>query len=65
MKITRLWVDGYGRFSGRELSPARGLQVIAGPNERGKSTLRGFICDMLYGQKRSDTQRLYDAAHEL
>lgn len=65
MRITRLWVDGYGRFSGRELPLSPGLQVIAGPNERGKSTIRGFICEMLYGQKRSSSQRVYDATHEL
>jgi uncharacterized protein YhaN len=41
------------------------LQVVLGPNEQGKTTLRNFVGDMLYGQKRSSTQRIYDDAHEL
>ena len=46
-----------------EFSP--GLQVIVGPNEQGKSTVRAFIGDMLYGQKRSITQRLFDDSQQL
>lgn len=64
MRIERLWLDGYGCFSGREIEFAPGLQVIAGPNEQGKSTLRGFIADMLFGQKASTTQRRYEDHHE-
>lgn len=65
MKLTKVWLDGYGRFSGKEVDFRPGLQIIAGPNEQGKSTLRHFIGDMLYGQKRSTSQRLYDEANEL
>jgi uncharacterized protein YhaN len=63
VRISKLWLDGYGRFAGRDLDMAGQLQIIFGPNEQGKSTLRSFIGDMLYGQKRSATQRLYDDAH--
>ena len=65
MRIRRLSVDGYGQFVhwGLELTP--GFQVIFGPNEQGKTTIRAFIGDMLYGQKRSATQRLYEDANEL
>ncbi|MFP4173028.1 MAG: AAA family ATPase, partial [Candidatus Hydrogenedentota bacterium] len=65
MRIRTLWLDGYGRFIGRELSLQPGFQIILGPNEQGKTTVRTFIGDMLYGQKRSATQRLYDEGHEL
>ena len=65
MKISKISIDGYGRFAGRTLTFAPGLQVIIGPNEKGKSTIRCFIADMLYGQKRSLNQRLYDEANTL
>ena len=65
MRISRLLLDGYGRFVGRDLEIGQSLQVIVGPNEQGKSTIRNFIGDMLYGQKRSSTQRLYEEAQEL
>lgn len=60
MRILRAHITGYGRFQNREVSLEPGLQIIVGPNEKGKSTLRSFIADMLYGQKRSITQRLFD-----
>lgn len=65
MRLRQLWLDGYGRFTGRELELAPGLQVILGPNEQGKTTVRCFVGDMLYGQKRSAQQRLYDESNEL
>ena len=64
MRISKVSIDGYGRFAGLELGFAPGLQVIVGPNEKGKSTLRSFIGDMLYGQKRG-AARLYDESNEL
>lgn len=65
MKIRRISIDGYGRFAGRTLDFAPGLQIIIGPNERGKSTIRAFIGDMLYGQKKATAQRSYDETNEL
>lgn len=65
MRILKLWLDGYGRFSGRSIALAPGLQVVAGPNEQGKTTLRNFIGDMLYGQKASPTQRRYEDGQDL
>lgn len=65
MKLTKLSIDGYGRFSDKELELYPALQVLAGPNEQGKSTLRSFITDMLYGQKRSTVQRLYEDSNAL
>ena len=65
MQLTTLHIDGYGRFSGMELELAPGLQVIVGPNEQGKSTIRHFVGDMLYGQKRNATKRIYEDSNEL
>lgn len=65
MRFCTLSIDGYGRFSDRKLDLSPGLQVIVGPNEQGKSTVRNFIVDMLYGQKRSAKQPLHDPTHEL
>ena len=65
MRIRKLWLDGYGRFSERELELEPGLQVLLGPNEQGKSTTRSFVGDMLYGQTRSHQQRVYDDNQEL
>lgn len=65
MKVRRISIDGYGRFAGRTLDFAPGLQIIIGPNERGKSTIRAFIGDMLYGQKKAAAQRSYDETNEL
>lgn len=65
MRFRRVSIDGYGRFTGRTVDFVPGLQIVIGPNEQGKSTLRSFICDMLYGQKRSLTLRAYDESNEL
>ena len=65
VKFQTLWIDGYGKFAGRELALVPGLQIVAGPNEQGKSTLRHFVTDMLYGQKRSATQRVYEDSNEI
>ena len=65
MRFLSLSINGYGLFVDKELEFDSGLQIIAGPNEKGKSTLRYFISDMLYGQKRSSTRRLYEDSNEL
>ncbi len=65
MKIRRVNILGYGRFSNLALDFFPGFQVIIGPNEQGKTTLRSFIGDMLYGQKRSLMQRAYDESQSL
>ncbi|MBN2309044.1 MAG: AAA family ATPase, partial [Candidatus Hydrogenedentes bacterium] len=65
MRIHRLWLDGYGRFAGRVLDLDPGFQVIVGPNEQGKTTLRAFIGDILFGQKRSALQRVYEPSQDV
>lgn len=65
MIIRRLFLDNYGRFMGREIQFSKGLQVVLGANEQGKTTMRNFITDMLYGQKASTVQRRYEENHLL
>ncbi|NUM55040.1 MAG: AAA family ATPase [Candidatus Hydrogenedentes bacterium] len=65
MRITKLWLDGYGRFSEHVISLEPGMQVILGPNEQGKSTVRNFVTDMLYGQRRGPQLRTFDESNEL
>lgn len=50
MKITSLYIYGYGKFINKtfHFSSSR-LQIIYGINESGKTTLMNFIEDMLFG----------------
>jgi uncharacterized protein YhaN len=65
MRLCELFIDGYGRLSDCSLGFEPGLQVVIGPNERGKSTVRCFVTDMLYGQKRDGAQALYEESNAL
>lgn len=65
MRILKISIDGYGKIAGRKIELSPGLQVILGPNEQGKSTVRSFVGDMLYGQKQTTGQDAYDDTNEL
>ncbi len=65
MRIQRTRIDGYGRFTGCTLEFDPRIQVVMGPNEKGKSTLRCFIGDVLFGQKRPGANQGYDENREL
>ncbi|CAM3079177.1 ATP-binding protein [Lactiplantibacillus plajomi] len=49
MRIKRVEIAGFGKFTQQVFELADGLQVIYGDNESGKSTLRAFILGMLFG----------------
>ncbi len=62
MRIARLLLKAYGPFDGAVLDlerPAAGLQIVYGPNERGKSTAMRAIAALLYGfpQRTDDAHR--------
>ena len=63
MRFLRARVDGYGRLSNADFVFPPGLVVILGPNERGKSTLRCCVTDLLFGQRHEDGT--YDEANQL
>ena len=48
MKIRKMTAD-FGRLHGETLSLGEGLNVVAAPNESGKSTWCAFLKAMLYG----------------
>ncbi len=51
MRITHISIKGFGKLKDVNWSPGPGLNLICGPNEAGKSTLKAFIRAMLYGVK--------------
>ncbi|TAH68463.1 MAG: hypothetical protein EWM47_08090 [Anaerolineaceae bacterium] len=52
MIITRLNVNYFGKFSGKEIELKPGINLIYGENEAGKTTLHTFIKGMLFGIER-------------
>ena len=65
MRVTRLEMDNFGPFNGRqvgEFSP--GLTVVHGQNEAGKSGLRAFMRVVLFGFPRRRTQEHEDYYYE-
>ena len=52
MLLTRLKLDYFGKFSGKELELKPGINLIYGENEAGKSTLHAFIKGILFGIER-------------
>ncbi|MDD5596826.1 MAG: AAA family ATPase, partial [Victivallaceae bacterium] len=50
MIIRNVQIDNYGKYSGRSFEGfSRGVNVIFGPNEHGKTTLLEFVRRMLFG----------------
>ena len=50
MRIHRIRIDGFGRFTDRTLGPfERPVTIFHGPNEAGKTTLLEFIRRLLFG----------------
>ncbi|MFC5950011.1 AAA family ATPase, partial [Pseudonocardia lutea] len=52
MRITGLTLERYGTHEGRVLALGRGLTLVTGPNEAGKSTLLDAVSDLLWGFPR-------------
>ncbi|OPX45781.1 DNA replication and repair protein RecF [Ruminiclostridium hungatei] len=51
MKISKLYLKGFGKFENFEFDPIKGINVIYGDNESGKSTMMAFIKAVLFGLK--------------
>lgn len=49
MKINKISVEGFGKLKNKTLNFSKGINVIKGENESGKSTIAKFIRFMLYG----------------
>jgi len=63
MRLLRLGLERYGRFTDRELAfdPEAALTVVLGANEAGKTTALSAVCDALFGiDERSRFNFLHD-----
>lgn len=53
MFINKLLLKEFGKFYNKEVGLKPGLNLIYGPNESGKTTMKEFIVGMLYGIDKS------------
>ena len=49
MILTRIRIDGFGALKGTDLKFGRGMNLVVGPNEAGKSTLQEALLTGLFG----------------
>lgn len=49
MRIDKLQLQDFGQFHDKNISLAPGINLIYGASESGKTTIKDFIVDMLYG----------------
>ena len=49
MKINKLKINSYGKLKEKEIDLKKGINIIYGQNEAGKSTLINFIINSFYG----------------
>lgn len=63
MLITKLYLGHFGKFCNREIDFEKGINILYGENEAGKSTIHAFIRGMLFGieptRKRSTKEDMY------
>ena len=58
--IDALRIFGFGRFADLEIELGRGLNLLVGPNEAGKSTLLAFLRSVLFGFERRQSPRRFE-----
>lgn len=49
MRVDKLHLQDFGQFHDKDIKLAPGINVLYGANEAGKSTIKDFIVDMIYG----------------
>lgn len=54
MRILKIEIESFGKLDGFVLEPARGITLIEGENESGKSTLLAFLRFAFYGFPRKN-----------
>ncbi|MDO4563269.1 MAG: AAA family ATPase [Clostridia bacterium] len=60
MKLKKLVMKNYGKFTDKTIEFSDSLNVVLGENESGKSTARSFIRQMLYGfGSKADGRDIY------
>lgn len=61
MQIKELKINNFGKLKNQQIELKKGINVISGKNESGKSTLLKFITSMLYGiSKNKNGKRISD-----
>lgn len=61
MNIKNLQINNFGKLKNRNIELNKGINIIYGENESGKSTLLKFITSMFYGaNKNKNGKRLSD-----
>ena len=53
MYLNKLLIKDFGKFHNKEIDLKPGVNLIYGPNEAGKTTIKEFIVGMLYGIDKS------------
>lgn len=53
MRIDKLHLQDFGQFHDKDITLAPGVNVVYGANETGKSTIKDFLVDMMYGIDKS------------
>lgn len=53
MYLNKLLLKDFGKFNNKEIELKSGVNLIYGPNEAGKTTIKEFIVGMLYGIDKS------------
>jgi len=54
MNIKKIRIDAFGKFADKKIKFKKGINVIYGDNETGKSTIHKFIETMLFGINPSE-----------
>ena len=57
MEILNLKVNNFGKLSNKEIELKKGINIIYGENESGKSTLLKFIMGMYYGLSKNKNKK--------
>ncbi|MBO5509567.1 MAG: AAA family ATPase, partial [Lachnospiraceae bacterium] len=53
MFLNKLLLKDFGKFNNKEIELKSGVNLIYGPNEAGKTTIKDFIIGMFYGIDKS------------
>lgn len=57
MRLEVLQIEGFGKFHNRRIEFGKGLNIVYGKNEAGKSTMHTFIKAMLFGLSKKRGKR--------
>jgi DNA repair exonuclease SbcCD ATPase subunit len=57
LKIDRMCINHFGKFENKEIEFDKGLNIVYGANESGKSTIMAFIKAMLYSLTKKEERK--------